>query len=40
MAEALAAAHQLGAAIAVFTHDVGPNLQAAAKHDGIPFHVL
>lgn len=40
MVEALAAAHALGAAIAVSREDVGPNLEAAAEHDGIPFHVL
>lgn len=40
MVEALAAAHALGAAIAVSQRDVGPNLKAAAENDGIPFHVL
>ena len=40
MVEALAAAHELGAAIAVSEHDVGPNLRAAAEHDGIAFHTL
>jgi hypothetical protein len=40
MVEALAAAHVLGAAIAVSRHDVGPNLEAAAEHDRIGFHVL
>jgi hypothetical protein len=40
MVEALAAAHALDAAIAVSRHDVGPNLKAAAAHDGIAFHVL
>jgi hypothetical protein len=40
MVEALAAAHALGASIAVSRHDVGPNLMAAAEHDGIAFHVL
>ena len=40
MAEALGAAHALGAAIAVSHHDVGPNLKAAAEHDGVAFHVL
>ena len=40
MVEQLAAAHTLGAAIAVSQHDVGPNLRAAADHDGISFHVL
>ena len=40
MAEALAAAHSLGAGIAVSSQDVGPNLKAAAEHDGIPFTIL
>lgn len=40
MVEALAAAHRLGASIAVSSHDVGPNLRAAALADGIAFHVL
>jgi hypothetical protein len=40
MVEALATAHALGASIAVSHHDVGPNLKAAAEHDGIAFHVL
>ena len=40
MAEALAAAHALHAAIAVSREDVGPNLQAAAEHDGIVFHIV
>ncbi len=40
MVEAIGAAHRLGAGIAVSTHDVGPNLQAAANADRIPFHVL
>ena len=40
MAEALAAAHHLGAAIAVSRFDVGPNLAAAAEADGVPFHVV
>jgi hypothetical protein len=40
MVEALAAAHALDAAIAVSSADVGPNLRAAAEHDGIEFHVL
>ncbi|HKY16890.1 MAG TPA: hypothetical protein VJM33_18330 [Microthrixaceae bacterium] len=40
MVEALAAARALGAAIAVAANDVGPNLQAAARHDGITFHVI
>lgn len=39
MVEALAAAHALGASIAVSRHDIGPNLKAAAEHDGIAFHV-
>lgn len=40
MVEALAAAHALSAAIAVSREDVGPNLKAAAQHDGIAFHVV
>jgi hypothetical protein len=40
MVEALAAAQALGAAIAVSRHDVGPNLKAAAAHDGVAFHVM
>lgn len=40
MAEALAAAHELQASIAVSKHDVGPNLRAAAEYDDITFHVL
>ncbi len=40
MVEALAAAHSFGADIAVSKHDVGPNLRAAARADGIPFHAL
>ncbi len=40
MVEALAAAHQLHAGIAVSQHDVGPNLRASAKADGITFHAL
>ncbi len=40
MVEALAAAHALDAAICVSRHDVGPNLKAAAEHDGLAFHVL
>lgn len=40
MVEALAAAHELGAVIAVSEHDVGPALRAAAEHDGIGFHTL
>lgn len=40
MAEALAAAHALGAGIAVSSQDVGPNLKSAAAHDGIPFAIL
>ena len=40
MVEALAAAHALGASIAVSRDDVGPNLRAAAQHDGIAFHAL
>jgi hypothetical protein len=40
MAEALAAAHLLGAGIAVVEGDVGPGLRAAAESDEIPFHVI
>ena len=40
MVEALAAAHTLDAAIAVSSADVGPNLRAAAEHDGIAFHAI
>jgi len=40
MAEAVAAAHRLGASIAVSRHDVGPNLRAAAEADGLEFHAL
>jgi len=40
MVEALAAAHALGAAIAVSERDVGPNLRAAAEYDRVTFHVL
>ncbi len=40
MVEALAAAHELGAALAVSHHDVGPNLRAAADADNVPFHIL
>jgi hypothetical protein len=40
MAEALAAAHALHAAIAVSSHDVGPNLKAAAEHDDVAFHIV
>jgi hypothetical protein len=38
--EALAAAHQLDASIAVSKHDVGANLRAAARADGVPFYAL
>lgn len=40
MVEALAAAHRLGAGIAVSTTDVGPNLRDSAIADGIAFHTL
>ena len=40
MVEALAAAHNLNAAIAVSSTAVGPNLKAAAEADGISFHIL
>ena len=40
MVEALAAAHRLHAGIAVSKHDIGSNLRAAARADGIAFHTL
>ena len=40
MVEALAAAHELDATVAVSAIDVAPNLRAAALHDGIAFHTL
>jgi hypothetical protein len=40
MAEGLAAAQALGAAIAVSSRDVGPNLKAAAERDRVPFKIL
>jgi len=40
MVEALAAAHQLQANIAVSMNDAGPHLRAAAVDDGIGFHVI
>jgi hypothetical protein len=40
MVEALAAAHRLGAGIAVSRHDVGPSLRAASKADGIRFRAI
>ncbi len=40
MAEALAAAHELGAGIAVSEEDVGPGLRAAALEDNVAFHIL
>ena len=40
MSEALAAAHHLGAGLAVAAADVGPTLRAAADADRIAFHVL
>ena len=40
MVEALAAAHELKAGIAVSRDDVGPGLMAAANEDGIEFHAL
>jgi hypothetical protein len=40
MVEALAAAHRLGAGIAVSTSDVGPSLRDSAIADGVAFHVL
>jgi len=40
MVEALTAAHELDAAIAVSIDDAGPGLRAAAEHDEIGFHTL
>jgi len=40
MVEALAAAHELEAGLAVSKDDVGPGLMAAANVDGISFHTL
>ena len=40
MVEALAAAHDLHAGIAVSRADVGPHLRAAARADKIPFHAI
>ncbi len=40
MLEVLAAAHRFGAGIAVAALDVGPNLQDAARADGVDFHSL
>jgi hypothetical protein len=40
MVEALAAAHELEAGIAVSKDNVGPSLMAAANVDGISFHTL
>lgn len=40
MAEALAAAHALGGAIAVSSRDIGPNLKAAAERDRVSFNIL
>ena len=40
MVEALAAAHELQAGIAVSKDDVGPGLMAAANADGVAFHPL
>jgi len=40
MVEAIAAAHQLNAGIAVSTSDVGSNLRDSAIADGIAFHIL
>ena len=40
MVEALAAAHQLHAGIAVSSVDVGPHLRAAARADQVPFHAI
>lgn len=38
--EALAAAHRLQTGIAVSRRDVGPGLEAAARADGIAFHIV
>jgi hypothetical protein len=40
MAEALAAAHAHGGAIAVSIRNVGLNLKAAAERDRVPFKIL
>ena len=40
MVEALAAAHFLGAEIAVAAIDVGPGLRAAAEADAVAFRVI
>ena len=40
MVEALAAAHRLGAGIAVSKLDIGPSLQSAAEADSIPFYAV
>ncbi len=40
MVEVLAAAHALGADIAVSERDVGPDLRPASLHDIISFHTL
>ena len=40
MVEAFPAAHRLDADIAILKLDVGPNLRAAAKAEGIGFHAL
>jgi hypothetical protein len=40
MAEALTTAQTLDAAIAVSSHDVGPNLKTAAEHDHVAFHIV
>jgi len=40
MVEALAAARELDAGIAVSKDDIGPGLMAAANEDGVGFHAL
>lgn len=40
MVEALAAAQRLIAGIAVSRHDIGSNLRAAARAEGVAFHAL
>jgi len=40
MVEALAAARRMDAGIAVSKHDIGSNLRASARADGVAFHAL
>jgi hypothetical protein len=40
MVEALASAHRLNAGIAVSKQDIGSNLRAAARADGVTFSAL